>query len=57
LVDTIRADLQQETHLVDEIIVVHDRSIDATAASAAGVGAMVIPWQCQWAHNQGRGRR
>ena len=43
IVETIRADLQQETHLVDEIIVVNDRSADATAAVAARGGATVTP--------------
>jgi len=53
IVETIRADLQQEAHLVDEIIVVNDRSIDATAALAAG--ATVIPVAVTAGSQSGKG--
>jgi glucosyl-3-phosphoglycerate synthase len=55
IVETIRADLQQETHLVDEIIVVNDRSIDATAAVAAGAGATVLPVAVPAGSQSGKG--
>jgi glucosyl-3-phosphoglycerate synthase len=55
IVATIRADLQQETHLVDEIFVVNDRSIDATTALAAGTGATVIPVAVPAGSQSGKG--
>ena len=43
IVETIRADLADKVHLVDEILVADDRSTDATAAVAASAGARVVP--------------
>ena len=43
IVETIRADLAGEVHLVDEVLVADDRSTDATAAVAASAGARVVP--------------
>jgi len=41
IIDAIKADLAEKVHLVDEIIVVDDRSAGATAAAAAS--ATVVP--------------
>jgi glucosyl-3-phosphoglycerate synthase len=43
IIETIKADLAEKVHLVDEIIVVDDRSADTTAAVAAAAGATVVP--------------
>ncbi len=43
LVRTIRAELMQGVGLVDELIVLDDRSIDATAEVAESAGAVVVP--------------
>lgn len=43
IVGTIRAELAEGHHLVDEIVVVDDRSVDATAGMAAAAGATVVP--------------
>lgn len=43
IVATIREDLAGTVRLVDEILVVDDRSCDATAAVAAAAGATVVP--------------
>ena len=43
IVAAIRADLAEKTHLVDEIVVIDDRSTDTTAAAAAASGARVVP--------------
>ena len=43
IVATMREDLAGKVHLVDEILVVDDRSIDSTAAVAAATGATVLP--------------
>ncbi|MDA8061736.1 MAG: glucosyl-3-phosphoglycerate synthase, partial [Actinomycetota bacterium] len=43
IVGTIREDLVERVHLVDEVLVADDRSADATAAAAAGAGAAVVP--------------
>ncbi|MDA8286633.1 MAG: glucosyl-3-phosphoglycerate synthase [Actinomycetota bacterium] len=42
IVGTIREDLVERVHLVDEVLVADDRSTDATAAAAAGAGATVV---------------
>jgi glucosyl-3-phosphoglycerate synthase len=46
IVGIIRTELVERAHLVDEIVVVDDRSTDATAAVAARAGALVVPTQC-----------
>ena len=43
IVATIREDLASKIRLVDEILVVDDRSIDATTSVAAAAGATVVP--------------
>ncbi|MDA8282810.1 MAG: glucosyl-3-phosphoglycerate synthase [Actinomycetota bacterium] len=43
IVAAIRADLAEKTPLVDEIVVIDDRSTDTTAAAAAASGARVLP--------------
>lgn len=43
LVSTIRAELMQRVPLVDELIVIDDRSTDDTASVAASAGAAVVP--------------
>ena len=43
VVETIRADLADDVHLVDEVFVADDRSTDATAAVAAAAGTVVVP--------------
>lgn len=42
IVEAIRRDLVDATGLVDEIVVVDDHSVDATAAVAAAAGAIVV---------------
>ena len=42
IIEIIKADLAEKVHLVDEIIVVDDRSADTTAAVAAAAGATVV---------------
>ena len=55
MVATIRTELVESTHLVDEIIVVDDRSVDATAQVAAGAGATVVPTACPPTEGAGKG--
>ncbi len=43
IVATIRDELAGKIHLMDELLVVDDRSIDATASVAAAAGATVVP--------------
>ncbi|MGC8472627.1 MAG: glucosyl-3-phosphoglycerate synthase [Acidimicrobiales bacterium] len=43
IVETIRGELVEDTCLVDEILVVDDRSADDTAAQAVAAGAKVVP--------------
>ncbi len=40
IIETIKADLAEKVHLVDEIIVVDDRSADATAAATIAAGVI-----------------
>lgn len=57
LVRTIRTQLVDAAGLVDELIVLDDRSTDATADVAAGAGASLIPIEKVHAeHGEGRGK-
>lgn len=55
IVGIIRTELVERAHLVDEIIVVDDRSTDATAAVATRAGALVVPTQCPPEAGAGKG--
>jgi glucosyl-3-phosphoglycerate synthase len=43
IVECVRRELVDMTGLVDELVVIDDGSVDATAAVAAGAGARVVP--------------
>ena len=55
IVETIRADLADDVHLVDEVLVADDRSTDATAAVAAAAGARVVPVAVPAGSQSGKG--
>jgi glucosyl-3-phosphoglycerate synthase len=55
IVGIIRTELVERAHLVDEIIVIDDRSTDATAAVATRAGALVVPTQCPPEAGAGKG--
>ena len=55
IVAAIRADLAEKTHLVDEIVVIDDRSTDTTAAAAAASGARVVPVATSSGSQPGKG--
>lgn len=57
LVSTIRNELMQRVPLVDELVVIDDRSTDDTAGVAAGAGATVVPIEkVHLAHGEGHGK-
>lgn len=55
IVGIIRTELVEREHLVDEIVVVDDRSTDATAAVATRARALVVPIQCPPEAGAGKG--
>jgi len=57
LVSTIRRELVDQVHLVDELVVLDDRSTDDTADVAASAGAEVVPIEKVHAeHGEGHGK-
>ena len=55
IVSNIRTELVDSARLVDEIVVVDDRSVDATARVAAKAGAMVVPTAHPTLEGSGKG--
>jgi glucosyl-3-phosphoglycerate synthase len=55
IVSSIRASLAGKTHLVDEIVVVDDRSSDVTATVTATCGARVVPVATPSGSRSGKG--
>jgi glucosyl-3-phosphoglycerate synthase len=57
LVSTIRHELMRRVPLVDELVVIDDRSIDDTAGVAASAGATVVPIEkIHLDHGEGHGK-
>lgn len=57
LVSTIRTELMERVALVDELVVIDDRSTDDTAGVAAGAGATVVPIEeIHHRHGDGHGK-
>ena len=55
IVGTIRRDLADKVRLVDEVLVVDDRSTDATAVVAAAAGAVVVATTTRAGSQSGKG--
>jgi glucosyl-3-phosphoglycerate synthase len=55
IVETVRRELLEGAGLVDELLVVDDRSDDATAAVAIAAGARIVPVPRVAGHDGGKG--